>query len=81
MTNNKSIQVSTYLSHEIIERKIYLIRKREVMIDSDLAELYRVPTKVLVQSVKRNLKRFPPDFMFQLTQNEAKSLRSRFGVG
>ena len=51
---------------EVIERKIYLIRGHRVMLDSDLAELYGVLTKVLNQAVKRNIKRFPSDFMFQL---------------
>ena len=48
-----------------------------MMLDEDLAELYGVETKVLVQQVKRNLKRFPPDFMFQLTKTEAEALRSQ----
>ncbi len=62
---------------ERIERRIYLIRGQGVMIDSDLAELYAVPTKVLNQAVKRNRDRFPDDFMFQLTKFEANSLRSQ----
>ena len=52
---------------EFIERKIYLIRGHKVMLDSDLAGLYQVPTKILNQAVRRNLDRFPADFMFQLT--------------
>jgi ORF6N domain len=55
---------------ERIERAILSIRGEKVMLDSDLAELYGVPTKVLNQAVKRNLHRFPPDFMFQLTATE-----------
>jgi len=55
---------------EVIEGKILLIRGQKVMVDADLAELYGVPTKVLNQAVKRNKKRFPIDFMFQLTQEE-----------
>lgn len=62
---------------EVIERRIYLIRGQKVMMDSDLAELYRVPTKVLNQAVRRNASRFPEDFMFQLTQEEASALRSQ----
>ena len=62
---------------EIIENKILLIRKHKVMLDSDLAELYDVATKVLIQAVKRNLNRFPEDFMFQLTSEETDSLRSQ----
>ncbi len=63
---------------EIIERKIYLIRGCKVMLDSDLAELYQVPTKVLNQAVRRNLDRFPADFMFQLNEEELENLRSQF---
>lgn len=64
---------------EIIERKICLIRGHRVMLDRDLAELYGVETKVLNQAVKRNLNRFPEDFMFQLTPEEAVELsRSQF---
>ena len=62
---------------EMIERKIYLIRGHKVMIDSDLAELYGVKTKVLIQGVKRNAQRFPQDFMFQLNNQEVISLRSQ----
>ena len=77
MSKDKPIEISTYLSTEVIERKILFIRQRKVMLDSDLAELYRVPTRALVQSVKRNPKRFPADFMFQLAKNESESLRSQ----
>jgi hypothetical protein len=63
---------------ERIERAILSIRGEKVMLDSDLAELYGVPTKVLNQAVKRNLNRFPPDFMFQLIAGEWESLRSQF---
>ena len=58
---------------QVIERKIYLIRGNKVMIDFDLTELYGVMTKVLNQQVRRNRKRFPEDFMFQLTKEEAES--------
>jgi hypothetical protein len=63
---------------EIIERRIYLIRSQKVMLASDLAELYQVPTKALNQAVRRNMDRFPPDFMLQLTHEEASVLRSQF---
>ena len=56
---------------ELIKRRIYIVRGQEVMLDSDLAELYQVETKVLNQTVKRNQERFPGDFMFQLTTKEA----------
>ena len=62
---------------EIIERRIYLIRGQKVMLDSDLAQLYQVPTKRLNEAAKRNLNRFPEDFMFQLTKDEADSLTSQ----
>jgi len=61
-----------------IHSLIYHIRGKAVMIDSDLAGLYQVPTKVLNQAVHRNLERFPEDFMFQLTDEESKNLRSQF---
>ena len=60
---------------ELVERKISFIRGQKVMRDSDLAHLYRVQTKALNLAVKRNAKRFPDDFMFQLTQDEDDSLR------
>jgi len=62
---------------ELIARRIYLIRGCKVMLDSDLAELYEVPTRVLNQAVRRNLDRFPPDFMFQLTDEELTEWRSQ----
>jgi phage regulator Rha-like protein len=65
---------------EMIERKIYLIRGHKVMLDNDLAELYGVETKRLNEQVRRNLKRFPDDFMFQLTEEESESLRSHFAT-
>ena len=60
-----------------IETHIFMIRGQKVMVDADLADLYRVPTKVFNQAVKRNLKRFPKDFMFRLTAKEMKILRSQ----
>ena len=63
---------------ELIEQKILLIRGHRVMLDTDLAELYGVATKVLVQAVKRNRERFPDDFMFQLSRTEFSILRSQF---
>jgi len=62
---------------ELIERRIYVIRGRKVMVDADLANLYRVATKALNQAVKRNAERFPDDFMFQLASDEAELLRSQ----
>jgi len=62
---------------EIIENKIYLIRGMRVMLDSNLARLYGVPTKSLNLAVKRNIERFPIDFMFQLDNDETTLLRSQ----
>jgi len=62
---------------ERIEKRIYFIREQKVMLDNDLANLYGVPTKALNQAIKRNLSRFPIDFMFQLTALEAENLRSQ----
>jgi hypothetical protein len=62
---------------ELIQNKIYEIRGQRVMLDRDLAYLYGVETKVLNQAVKRNPQRFPPDFMFQLSENELTILRSQ----
>lgn len=56
------------IAAERIERAILVLRGHKVMLDTDLAELYEVPTKVLLQAVKRNLERFPADFLFQFTQ-------------
>lgn len=63
---------------QLIQNKIFEIRGERVMMDFDLAELYGVETKVLKQSVKRNHSRFPPDFMFEITEKEWESLRSQF---
>lgn len=70
--------MSNLISVEVIIAKIWEIRGKKVIIDSDLAKLYEVPTKVLVQAVKRNIIRFPTDFMYQLTKKEVASLRSQF---
>ena len=61
-----------------VERRIFLVRGQKVMLDADLAELYRVPTKSLNLAVKRNADRFPEDFTFQLTDDEAAGLRFHF---
>ena len=63
---------------QIIQNKIYEIRGCRVMLDSDLAALYQVETKALKQAVKRNIERFPEDFMFELTKEEVECLRSQF---
>jgi len=65
---------------EIICSKIYLIRGQKVMLDRDLAELYQVGTKQLKRQVRRNIERFPEDFMFELDKEEFDNLRSQFGT-
>ena len=68
------------ISIEKIEKAIYFIRGEKVMLDRDLAHLYEVATKTLNRAVKRNLPRFPLDFMFQLTEEEAEILRCQIGI-
>ena len=63
---------------EIIEQNIYIIRGQKVMLDRDLAMLYGIETKRLVQAVKRNIERFPEDFAFQLTKKELENWKSQF---
>lgn len=76
----KLTKTSLALSVQFVERRIYLIREQKVMLDMDLAELYGVPTRVLNQQVQRNRKRFPEDFMFQLSRSEAEALRSQIVI-
>jgi phage regulator Rha-like protein len=66
------------INNHFIQNKIYLIRGQKVMIDRDLAEMYGVPTKALKQAVKRNMDRFPEDFMFELSEEEFADWRSHF---
>ncbi|MGQ7853061.1 ORF6N domain-containing protein [Pedobacter sp. WC2501] len=70
-------QVLPIIPDNTVVNKIYELRGLKVMLDSDLAELYGVETKVLNQSIRRNIERFPDDFMFQLTSEEWESLRSQ----
>ena len=67
MTKKQTLAI---LSDDIVVNKIYVIRNQKVMLNRDLAELYGVETKVLKQAVKRNMDRFPEDFMFELTKSE-----------
>jgi hypothetical protein len=76
MNENKDLMVQD----ELIMSRIYLIRGQKVMLDMDLAELYGVETKQLKRAVRRNIKRFPPDFMFELSQDEFEILRSHSGT-
>ncbi len=72
--------MTTLVPVEQIANKIYLIRKKKVMLDRDLAELYGVETKVLKQAVRRNIERFPEDFMFELIKSEFNNLRSQIVI-
>jgi hypothetical protein len=74
------VQKAISVPIERIEKSILLIRGQKVMLDKDLAELYGVETRVLKQAVKRNVKRFPIDFMFELTKEEHQSLRSQIVI-
>lgn len=73
MSKVKSLEIPD----EVMISKIYLIRNHKVMLDDDLAELYQVETRRLNEQVKRNIDRFPEDFMFQLTEPEWKNLKSQ----
>lgn len=66
----ESVNVEIIVPPEMIENKIFFIRGKKVMIDRDLAKLYGVKTKALNQAIKRNIERFPKDFMFRLTKIE-----------
>jgi hypothetical protein len=77
----KDAQTSSLaIPDEVLMNKIYLIRGQKVMIDSDLSELYGVETRRLNEQVKRNMPRFPEDFMFQLSENEYKNLMSQIAI-
>jgi hypothetical protein len=86
MATKKTASKSTALtkalpiSPQMIERRIFLIRGHKVMLDSDLAELYEVETRTLNQAVRRNIDRFPEDFMFDLSAEEAENLRSQIVI-
>ena len=69
--------MTSIISTELIINKIVFLRGEKVLLDHHLAELYGVETKVLKQAVRRNIKRFPDDFMFELTKEENQSLRSQ----
>jgi hypothetical protein len=72
--------MKTLIPLEVIEQRILLIRGQKVMLDADLAALYGVETKQLVRAVKRNIVRFPDDFMFQLSKDEFENMRYHFGT-
>ena len=76
-SDHSKMSKSSLLPLETITHRILLLREQKVLLDADLAALYGVETKVLLQAVKRNLERFPEDFMFQLTNHEFNVLRSQ----
>jgi ORF6N domain len=73
-------ETEIHITDDVILSKIYFIRGQKVMLDSDLAELYQVKTKRLKEQVKRNISRFPDKYMFELTLEEANSLRSQIAT-
>jgi hypothetical protein len=75
---NQEINIS--IPNEVVANRIYLVRGHRVMLDSDLAQLYRVQTKRLKEQVKRNIRRFPPAYMFELTEKEWAVLRSQIAT-
>ncbi len=78
--SKKIVESAVLVPTEQIARCIRIIRGQKVMIDSDLAVLYQVETGALTRAVKRNLERFPQDFMFQLSDAEFENLRSQTGI-
>ena len=80
MKNKKEAVSSALVLQERVEKKIFLIRGRKVMLDKDLALLYEVPTGRLNEQVKRNVERFPDDFMFQLNNEEFKNWKSQIAM-
>jgi hypothetical protein len=78
--DDKTIKTTPLVPVERIERSILLIRGQKVMLSTDLADLYQVEPRVLVQAVKRNIARFPQDFMFQLTEEEYSNLKSQIVI-
>lgn len=75
ITEDKNLVI---IGNKDIKSMIFTVRGKQVMVDSDLAELYQVETRVFNQGVKRNINRFPDHFRFQLTEEEYKNLRSQF---
>jgi len=76
---NKS-EISAAIPDQIVMSKIYLIRNQKVMLDKDLADLYGVETKRLKEAVRRNIDRFPEDFMFELSKEEFSDWRTQFAT-
>ncbi|MGJ1267807.1 ORF6N domain-containing protein [Sphingobacterium spiritivorum] len=77
---NRKDNIQNALSDEVLIDKIYLIRGQRIILDRDLAQLYNVETRVLKQAVRRNIDRFPEDFMFEMSDTELKDWRSHFVI-
>jgi hypothetical protein len=80
MNKLNKINQDTFIPDEVIEKNIYVLRNQKVMLDFNLASLYNVETKVLKRAVKRNIDRFPEDFMFRLNREELEKWRCQFGT-
>jgi hypothetical protein len=80
MAKKKIKNTKNVISLQSITNSILFIRGQKVMLDTDLANLYEVETRILTRALKRNLERFPEDFMFQLSEEEYENLRSQFGI-
>lgn len=78
MAKNKANEIA--IADEVVINQIYVIRRQKVMLDKDLASLYGVETRVLKQAVRRNIDRFPEDFMFEVSENELDSMVSQFVI-
>jgi len=76
----KKKEIIVSISKAMIEKRIFVIRGKKVMIGNDLAKLYHVTTRHLTRQVRRNIKRFPGDFMFELTEEEFNNLKCHFGT-
>jgi len=80
LAQKRALAKQPSVSIDMLERRIYLMRGEKVMLDVDLAKIYQVETRALVQAVKRNQARFPEDFMFQLSVEEAATMRSQIVI-
>lgn len=77
---SKQSETTSLIPAEILKQSILFIHGQKVMLDETLAKLYQVETKILIRQIKRNVERFPEDFMFQLTKEEWNDLRCHFGT-
>jgi len=80
MKLKRNVTTTDLIPQETIENKIFSLRGKKIMLDKDLARLYKVETGQLTRQVRRNIDRFPDDFMFQLTKEEFRNLKCQFGT-